>query len=183
MRSKDQIQLENLYLSIHQKRMIKEGVWDTVKSVGHLALDIAGLFPGGGEFADVTNAVWYALEGEYLNSALSLISCIPTLGDAIGKGGKLAVWLSKAGKAGTAIEKGIVKASPYVSNVKNLIKVNRDSIDKVLEAGRKNEKLAPHIDKMKEALNIFAGEGNNQSASVVTNAPPVPGSAQATAAA
>lgn len=179
MRSKDQIQLENLYLSIQERQMIKEGAWDTFKNAGHLVLDIAGLFPGAGEFADITNAAWYALEGEYLNASLSLISCIPVLGDAIGKGGKLAVWLSKAGKTGAAIEKGIVKSGPYISKVKTLIYGNREAIDKLLESARENEKLAPHIDKMKEALNAFAGEGGAPQPAVVNSAPPVPGSAQA----
>lgn len=186
MRTKDQIQLENLYLSIHQKQFLKEGeTWDTIKSVGHVALDLAGLIPIVGEVADASNAVWYALEGEYLYAALSLISCLPGLGDAIGKGGKLAVWMSKAGKAGAAVEKGIVKAGPYVSKVKTLIQANEDNINKLLEAGRKNEKLAPHVDKMKEALNVFTGKGSAQrpGPTVVTKAPPVPGSVQATAAA
>lgn len=180
MRSKDQIQLENLYISIHQKLELKESkVWDAVRAVGHLTLDVAGLFPGAGEFADITNAVWYALEGEYLNASLSLISSIPALGDVIGKGGKLALWLSKAGKTGAAVEKGIVKSSPYISKIRTLILTNEDSIDKLLESARKNEKLNPHIDKMKEALNVFTGKGSTQRPVVTVNAPPVPGSAQA----
>ena len=58
------------------------------RQAGHLALDALGLIPGPGEAADFTNALWYAKEGEYLNSAFSLISMVPEVGDLIGKGAK-----------------------------------------------------------------------------------------------
>ncbi|MDB4490099.1 hypothetical protein N9045_01145 [bacterium] len=58
------------------------------RQAGHLALDALGLIPGPGEAADLANALWYAKEGEYLNSAFSLISMIPEVGDVIGKGAK-----------------------------------------------------------------------------------------------
>lgn len=54
-------------------------------SLGHLALDIAGLIPGLGEPADLTNALWYAFDGAYLHAGLSLFAMIPAVGDTIAK--------------------------------------------------------------------------------------------------
>lgn len=60
----------------------------TWADVGHGALDLAGLVPVLGEPADLANAAWSAAEGNYLEAGLSLVSMIPIVGDAIGKGGK-----------------------------------------------------------------------------------------------
>ena len=51
-----------------------------ISSVGHLTLDLIGLFPGFGEPADLTNAVWYAAEGNTVDAALSLGSTVPLVG-------------------------------------------------------------------------------------------------------
>lgn len=101
---------------------------------GHLGLDIVGLIPGYGEPADLTNAAWYAAEGNYLDAGLSAISVVPIYGDIVGKGGKLA-------------KAGVIKVSgPALEALKK--------VDFAMALGplRSNEKLAPHIDKMVEAL-------------------------------
>jgi hypothetical protein len=108
--------------------------------VGHGALEIAGLVPGWGEGADVANAIWYANEAKYLEAGLSLISVVPIVGDAIGKGGKLA---SRLG--GPALKKLV----PLLKKM---------DFAKALAPFRKNKKLAPHIDKMVEALNKWRNE-------------------------
>jgi hypothetical protein len=56
-----------------------------------LSLDIAGIFPGLGEGADVLNAVISAARGDYIGAALSLVSCIPGAGDAVAKPIKIAL--------------------------------------------------------------------------------------------
>lgn len=66
-----------------------------LETAGHIALDVAGLIPGWGEPADLANALWYAKKGQYLNCALSLLSMVPDIGDAIGKGAK---YLGKGSK-------------------------------------------------------------------------------------
>jgi hypothetical protein len=66
-----------------------------LQTAGHVALDVAGLIPGWGEPADLANALWYAEEKQYLNAALSLLSMVPEIGDAIGKGAK---YLGKGSK-------------------------------------------------------------------------------------
>ena len=116
-----------------------EGV---VASAGHLMLDIAGLIPGAGEYADIANTLWYCAERQYLKAALSLVSCVPVLGDIIGKGTKLGMFLSKAGK--------------HITKVKTLIKSNKRNIDVVFDKASKHKKLAPHVDGMREALHVFA---------------------------
>jgi|10_taG_2_1085330.scaffolds.fasta_scaffold00167_41 hypothetical protein len=83
-----------------------EGALDTV---GHVALDVVGLFPGVGEPADLANALWYAKKGEYLSAGFSLISLIPELGDAIGKGAKY------LGKSNNFIAKLLAKHGPTIT--------------------------------------------------------------------
>ena len=53
-------------------------VWGGV----HTVLDLAGLVPGIGEVADLTNALIYAVRGDPINAAISLAAVIPTGGQA-----------------------------------------------------------------------------------------------------
>lgn len=82
--------------------------WRTIKdaalsvdpeAAAHVALDIGGFVPGIGEFLDAGHAGWYAVEGNYLDAALTILGVIPVVGDVIGKGAKYAM---KAG--GKALE-------------------------------------------------------------------------------
>jgi hypothetical protein len=66
-------------------------------------LDLVGFIPGLGEVADLTNAGISAMRGNYLEAALSLISVIPGVGDAIGKGAKYALKFADAGVARKAL--------------------------------------------------------------------------------
>lgn len=66
-------------------------------------LDLVGFIPGLGEVADLTNAGISAMRGNYLEAALSLISLIPGVGDAIGKGAKYALKFADAGMARKAL--------------------------------------------------------------------------------
>jgi hypothetical protein len=127
-----------------------------LSDVGHVLLDLVGIIPGAGEFVDATNALWYAIEGDYLFAALSLISCIPEIGDAIGKGGKLATWITKTFPKGAAF---VAKHGPDVADairaVRGLIRANRDLIDKVFDKASENEKLSEHVPRMRDALDVF----------------------------
>ncbi|EHR73196.1 hypothetical protein BurJ1DRAFT_4404 [Burkholderiales bacterium JOSHI_001] len=115
--------------------------------VGHGALDVAGLVPGYGEAADLANAAWYAAEGDHLSAGLSLISTIPIVGDLIGKGGKAVK------KLGPKAQKLVLEA------------VQKLDIPKFLDRFRGNEKLAPHIDKIQQALEKWQKELAEKSAS------------------
>lgn len=61
----------------------------------HTLLDILGLFPVIGPFADGGNAIYYGIEGKPGEATFSLLSLIPVVGDVAGAG-KLSI---KAGKA------------------------------------------------------------------------------------
>ncbi|MGP3950163.1 golvesin C-terminal-like domain-containing protein [Streptomyces sp. 7N604] len=54
----------------------------SISDIGHAALDVAGLVPGLGEFADLANCGWYAAEGNAVDAGLSCASAIPFAGYA-----------------------------------------------------------------------------------------------------
>tara|TARA_R110002074_G_scaffold245811_7_gene417781 strand:- start:6854 stop:7600 length:747 start_codon:yes stop_codon:yes gene_type:complete len=93
--------------------------------IGHTALDIIGAVTplegtGIAQAADLLNALWYAKEGRYFLTAVSLISLLPLVGDVLGKGTKIGIWLAKT------FPKGYKAAVKYgdevVIAVKNLQK-------------------------------------------------------------
>lgn len=119
-------------IKLYSKRPVKkvyvqEGVMDFV----HAGLDLAGLIPGYGEAADITNAITYAAQKDWKNAGLSLLSVIPVVGDALGKGGKLALYLekliAKGGRVANAAEilnkfRGAgTKLTDFLNSVKNKI--------------------------------------------------------------
>ena len=57
---------------------------------------MAGLIPGVGEVADVANGFISLARGNYEDAALSFVSMVPVIGDAIGKGGKTARFIEKS---------------------------------------------------------------------------------------
>jgi hypothetical protein len=128
--------------------------------IGHIGLDLFGLIPGIGETADLSNTLWYLSDEDYLFAALSLISVIPELGDLIGKGGKLAAWLTKTFPKGA---KMVAEHGPKVADsiraVRSLIKNNKDLIDKIFDKAQENEKLSKYVPRMREALDIFEERG------------------------
>ena len=133
---------------------------DGLATAGHIGLDAAGLIPGIGEAADLANAAWHASKGEYLMAGLSILSMIPVLGDIIGKGGKVAGYLAKAGKVGGAVSKGVVKAGPKISKAQKAIRANKETIDQVLDKATESEKVGPYIPKIKQAIDTFVGGGD-----------------------
>lgn len=103
---------------------------EDMREVGHASLDAAGLIPGIGEIADLTNALWYAEEGRYVPAALSLISVIPAVGDAIGKGVKYSV---KTGKLPRSVHKHSDKVSKYWPRIRKYISKSREWKPHLLE--------------------------------------------------
>ncbi|WP_053719233.1 RHS repeat-associated core domain-containing protein [Saccharothrix sp. NRRL B-16348] len=55
-------------------------VGDNLSTVGHTALDVAGMVPGLGEIADGINGVWYLAEGNYVDAGLSFAGMVPFAG-------------------------------------------------------------------------------------------------------
>lgn len=109
----------------------------------HTGLDVVGLIPGLGEAADLTNAGLYAKKGEYLMAAFSVISLIPAIGDAIGKGGKIGTYLSKFGV------KGGGKASKALGK---LLSKHMPKIQKTLKSLKSNKYVGKYVDDMGRAV-------------------------------
>lgn len=112
----------------------------SLSDAGHVALDIAGIVPGVGEAADATNALWYIKNRDYLSAALSLISMVPEIGDAVGKGAK---YISKS-KLGA---KALAKYGPTVLKY----------WPKVLKAAETSKKFKPYARSMDQAIKRWAG--------------------------
>ena len=128
--------------------------------VTSLALDIAGLFPGFGEAADLANAMLYISRKEWFMAGLSLISMIPVVGDIVGKGGKLSMMLSKGGGA---------KGAGWLAKT---IKKYMPQIKKGLEGLKDNPKVAEFIDPILQSILEYVGvveaDPNDQKALTAT---------------
>jgi len=121
-------------------RQISEGKLDTI---GHVALDVAGLVPGIGEPADLANALWYAKKGDYFSSVLSLISLIPELGDLIGKG------IKYLGKSSKLVAKFLEKYGDDIAR----------HWPKIVKSIEKMKEWKPYVRKLDEVVNkIKSGE-------------------------
>ena len=127
---------------IKQSQNLDEGVMDWLQG----GLDIVGLIPGVGEAADGLNAAISLGRGNPLEAVLSLVSMIPVAGDAVGKGGKLALKildpvmdLIKAGAKHSDIIKkvgpdAIKKSSGVFNLLKDTIVKHEDKIKKGFKA-------------------------------------------------
>jgi hypothetical protein len=74
----------------------------------HNALMVAGMTPGIGNIADITDATLYALEGEFGNAAWSAAAAIPIIGQMVS--GKKALKAAKeAGEEMVTLYKGVNK--------------------------------------------------------------------------
>jgi hypothetical protein len=105
------------------------GMWDGV----HNGLDIAGLIPGVGEFADGANAAIYFAEGDKFNAGISTASMVPFLG-----------WFTTGGKAvkktigvvDDVVEQTTKRADNVVDAGKNVAEsAEKQSIQEALEKG------------------------------------------------
>jgi len=88
-------------------------------------------------------------------AALSIISMIPAVGDAIGKGGKIGVYLSKFGakggaKAGGAMAKLLSKHMPKIS--------------KMLGSLKSNKLVGKYVDDMAKAVTKYADDVGTKAA-------------------
>ena len=68
----------------------KRSFWSKALDGIQTGLDIVGLVPGVGEIADGANALISLGRGDVAGATLSAASMLPIVGDAIGKGGKIA---------------------------------------------------------------------------------------------
>lgn len=124
-------------------------------TIGHLALDLAGLIPGA-EIFDFANMMWYLKEKKWLPAVLSLISVVPVVGDAIGKGGKLAPWLAKnLPKHSGKLAKWGPDLAAKIRKVEVAIKANSQIINQILNTAAEDPKIGKFVPQMKDALDGF----------------------------
>lgn len=136
-------------------------------SILNVMLDIAGLIPGVGEYFDAVNAMLYARKGEWLLAALSLVSVIPAIGDAVGKGGKLALWATKTfPKAAATATKYGPKVIEAIKLLMMALEENKELIDALLKRAEKNEEMKKYIPKIREAIAALRGEGGTLPANI-----------------
>jgi hypothetical protein len=137
----------------------------TGENLLHLGLDLCGLIPGLGELCDTTNVVLYARRGEWLNASLSLISINPEIGDLVGKGGKLLLWLEKLSpRAATFAAKYGPDVVNGIRQLKALLHENRQIIEMIFSEAEASEQLRGYVPQMREALQAFLTGGDGISA-------------------
>ena len=153
MQSREE-EIFRLYVREHIARELsEERIDEALIDWFQTGLDIVGLIPGIGEFADATNALISLARGNNLDALLSVISFVPVYGDAIGKGGKLALAAIKplmknpqiaklaaeagqqAGKIGANIDPATIakmkKAAGEAGDVISTINKNSDGIRQI----------------------------------------------------
>ncbi|WP_211770932.1 golvesin C-terminal-like domain-containing protein [Kutzneria sp. CA-103260] len=131
-----------------------------LSDLGHAALDVAGMIPVVGAVADVANAAWYAVDGDYLDAGLSLAGAIPVIGDA-------ALGTRYAIKGAKYVDEGIEAAEAISTGVKDAEHVAEDvkAVDKtVSEADQQAAKQAQAAAAQKAADEAAARKAAEEAA-------------------
>lgn len=118
---------------------------------GHTFLDAGGMIPGLGEVFDVANGVWYYIEGDSTNGALSISAAVPFLGwsATAGKWGyKAFKSFGKHGDELFAISKKIERISKHL-DYKHLRAAYNDKLGKYIVIGGR---AFGHYDEVKSVL-------------------------------
>ena len=142
--------------AMHEEMLKEISLRAIAKEIPHLALDVAGLVPGYGEAADLSNAALYAARGKPFMAALSVVFMIPVVGDVVGKGGKLATFVAKAGD-------DAAKASVKLAG---LLQKHFPKIKTLLTKLKSNKALAPYVDDMLGAVSRYIDDAAKGGASV-----------------
>jgi hypothetical protein len=135
--------MHNEYVLLVEQTNLDEGAfWDILQKPVHLALDVAGIVPGLGEFADASNGLLYIADGKFLHAAISFISMIPGAGDFT-KMLRLVV-----------TDKNENESKQTLSKIYNKVKEPFwKLIEKLkLKVGEVNEKLAERLSKSMDAF-------------------------------
>lgn len=118
----------------------------------HGVLNVAGMIPGVGPWADLANAGLYAWEGDWLGAGQSLWSALPGIGDAF-QGTKVATGVSKFAShgddvAGTA--KRIGSGKPLsVNQLARQVEARKNGVPRTVKridrADIRNHTTQPHV--------------------------------------
>ena len=101
----------------------KRSFWSKALDGIQTGLDIVGLVPGVGEIADGANALISLVRGDPAGAALSAMSMVPMVGDALGKGGKIARAAIKHGDEVVEVAGSTLKGIKAVENASDASKV------------------------------------------------------------
>ena len=154
-----------------------DSFWSKFADGVQAGLDIAGLVPGVGELADGVNALISLGRGDVAGAALSATSMLPIVGDAIGKGGKIA---RAAIKHGDEIVEGTKDSARIIKNarqraVRNAWKQEKEMVEitgqgtrrwtkselkELVETGKVKGYQGHHINNVKDHPEM-AGNPNN----------------------
>ena len=96
----------------------KRSFWSKALDGIQTGLDIVGLVPGVGEIADGANALISLVRGDPAGAALSAMSMVPMVGDALGKGGK--VVKTSLGYGDEVVEAGVKGYKKSSSSIRSV---------------------------------------------------------------
>tara|TARA_R110000824_G_scaffold90401_1_gene220831 strand:+ start:1294 stop:1935 length:642 start_codon:yes stop_codon:yes gene_type:complete len=134
---------------------LDEDVADWLQDAGHLVLDVLGValdpFGGAGAIPDAINGVWYLTRGCYLYAALSFLSIVPVIGDVLGKGTKLGLFLSKFKTSAALLKKVQLALSAHGALID-------ETFDKLERNEKTPEKIKNAVPKMRGAVDTFRTE-------------------------
>ena len=151
---------------------LDEDVADWLQDAGHLVLDVLGValdpFGGAGAIPDAINGVWYLTRGCYLYAALSFLSIIPVIGDALGKGTKLGLFLSKFKTSATLLKKVQLALSAHGALID-------ETFDKLERNEKTPEKVRMNIPKMRGAIDTFRTDKESPESCETGEPPDAPG--------
>mgnify|MGYP003150040634 CR=1 FL=1 len=143
--------IENLWENNNFERL-DEATKEWLQDAGHLVLDILGValdpFGGAGAIPDAINGVWYLTRGCYLYAALSFLSILPVIGDILGKGTKIGVFLSKFKKSASLLKKVQLALSTHGALID-------ETFDKLEDHNKTPEKVKKGVPQMRGAVDTF----------------------------
>tara|TARA_Y100000310_G_scaffold86437_1_gene83310 strand:- start:8778 stop:9392 length:615 start_codon:yes stop_codon:yes gene_type:complete len=118
---------------------LDEEVTDWLQDAGHLVLDALGVvmdpMGGAGAIPDAINGMWYLTRGCILFAALSFLSAgLPFIGDALGKGTKLAIYFKKGASALKKLQLALSTHSVLVDKTFDTLETNKLTPEKVKKA-------------------------------------------------
>lgn len=119
-------------------------------------LDVVGFVPVVGEIADGGNAIIYLIRGDMQNAALSGISMIPGIGDAIGKGGKGIKFLTKIDTAQSFVSLAVKNSQTTVDAGRHIVKYGDDAGELGRAVFRPRDELR-HLGIVDEGSSVIVG--------------------------
>ena len=133
---------------MQNKNIYNEAAIDNIQT----GLDAVGLIPGIGEFADGLNGIISLGRGDFTGAGLSFISMVPGIGDAIGKGGKVARAAMKNPVVKSVVKKGAKSAPKLAAKSQKAAKQIKVAAEKMGKVKNVVAKKAGDVKAMHKAV-------------------------------